>query len=233
MVTLITGAGSGIGRACAVMLSQRKHQLVLVGRTENKLADAADEIRAIGSGDVMIARADISDADQAKSLIDQTIERFGRIDNLLNIAGVAPSVPIDKTTKDLFTEVFSTNIFGAGYLIAACWPHFRSQKGGCIVNVGTLGSSDPFPGFFVYAASKSALDSLTRSAEREGRALGVRAFSVNLGCVETPLLRSNFNEKMVPPHKTISPETVAATIADCIEGKRADDHGKIILMPSP
>ena len=145
MVTLVTGAGSGIGRACAVMLSQRKHQLVLVGRTENKLADAADEIRATGSGDVMIARADISDADQAKSLIDQTIERFGRIDNLVNCAGVAPSVPIDKTTKDLFTEVFSINTFGAGYLIAACWPHFRAQKGGCIVNVGTLGSSDPFP----------------------------------------------------------------------------------------
>ena len=69
MVTLITGAGSGIGRACAVMLSQRKHQLVLVGRTENKLADVADEIRAIGSGDVMITRADVSDPEQAKSVI--------------------------------------------------------------------------------------------------------------------------------------------------------------------
>jgi NAD(P)-dependent dehydrogenase (short-subunit alcohol dehydrogenase family) len=206
---------------------------VLAGRTESKLADAVDEIQAVGSGDVMMVRADVGRVDQARSLVDQTLERFGRVDHLVNAAGVAALAPIEKTSRELLEEIFAANAFGPAHLIAACWPHFRAQKGGCVVSVSSLASQDPFPGFFVYAASKSALDSMTRSVSREGRALGVRAFCVNPGAVETPMLRASFNEKAIPKSRTLAPDAVAAVIVDCIEGRRDGEQGQCIVMASP
>jgi NAD(P)-dependent dehydrogenase (short-subunit alcohol dehydrogenase family) len=97
-----------------------------------------------------------------------------------------------------------------------------------VVNVSSLASSDPFQGFFAYAASKAALDSFVRSMHREGARHGIRAFSVNPGAVETPLLRSNFPVKVVPASAALAPEAVAMLIVDCIEGRREADRGKTI-----
>jgi len=232
-VSIVTGAGSGIGRSIARMLAEKGHHVVLVGRTEQKLADASDELRAIGPGDVMIVPADVADSEQAASVVDQTIERFGRVDNLVNCAGVAPMIPIERTTEETLEHCFFINTFGPALLIVRCWPHFKKQKSGCVVNIGTMGSTDPFAGFFAYAASKSALDSLTRSVAREGRSSGIRSFSVNPGAVETQALRNNFSEKVVPPHNTMHPDVVAKVVVDCIEGQRPDDQGKCIFMPFP
>jgi NAD(P)-dependent dehydrogenase (short-subunit alcohol dehydrogenase family) len=232
-VSIVTGAGSGIGRAAARMLAERGHHVVLVGRTEQKLADASDELRVVGSGDVMFVTADVADSEQASGVVQQAIERFGRVDNLVNAAGVAPKAPIERTTEDLLEQAFFINAFGPAFLIVACWPHFRAQKSGCVVNVSTIGVMDPFPGFFAYAASKAAMDSFTRSVAREGRSIGVRAFCVNPGAVETPLLRSNFPVNVIPPEKVLQPEAVAEVIVHCIEGKRHEDHGRSIALPSP
>lgn len=232
-VSIVTGAGSGIGRSIARMLAEKGHHVVLVGRTEQKLAEASDELRTIGPGDVMIVPADVADSEQAASVVDQTIERFGRVDNLVNCAGVAPMIPIERTTEETLEQCFSINTFGPALLIVRCWPHFKKQKSGCVVNIGTMGSTDPFAGFFAYAASKSALDSLTRSVAREGRSSGIRSFSVNPGAVETQALRNNFSEKVVPPHNAMHPDVVAKVVVDCIEGQRPDDQGKCIFLPSP
>ena len=232
-VSIVTGAGSGIGRATARMLAERGHHVVLVGRTEQKLAEAADELRVVGPGDVMIVPADVANSDLAASVVDQTIERFARVDNLVNAAGVAPNVPIERTTEDILEQCFLVNTFGPAFLIVRCWPHFKRQKSGCVVNVSTLGVMDPFPGFFAYAASKAALDSFTRSVAREGRSSGIRSYCVNPGAVETAILRANFSEKVLPREKTLKPEAVAEVIVRCIEGERADDHGKSIALPSP
>ena len=99
-VSIVTGAGSGIGRSIARMLAEKGHHVVLVGRTEQKLAEASDELRAIGPGDVMIVPADVADSEHASAVVDQTIERFGRVDNLVNCAGVAPMMPIERTTEE-------------------------------------------------------------------------------------------------------------------------------------
>jgi NAD(P)-dependent dehydrogenase (short-subunit alcohol dehydrogenase family) len=103
-VSIVTGAGSGIGRSIARMLAEKGHHVVLVGRTEQKLAEASDELRAIGPGDVMIVPADVADSEQAASVVDQTIERFGRVDNLVNCAGVAPMIPIERTTEETLEQ---------------------------------------------------------------------------------------------------------------------------------
>ena len=231
-VTIITGAGSGIGRATAEMLAPLGHALVLVGRTEAKLLDTLDVVRDSGA-DAMVATADLQDAEHAAAVVHQAMERFDRIDAIVNSAGVAPLLPIEKTTEEVLEETFRINAFGPAFLIVQAWPIFRRQKSGCVVNVSTLGTSDPFPGFFAYAASKSALDSFTRSCAREGRSIGVRAFCVNPGAVETPLLRKNFPAHVLPPERALKPEAVAEVIVECIAGKRDHEHGRTILLPSP
>jgi NAD(P)-dependent dehydrogenase (short-subunit alcohol dehydrogenase family) len=104
------------------------------------------------------------------------------------------------------------------------------RRAGCVVNVSSLASSDPFNGFFAYAAAKSAVDSFVRSMHGEGARLGIRAFCINPGAIETPMLRRNFPVSMLPEAKTLPPEAVAQVIADCIEGRREADRGKTIIV---
>jgi NAD(P)-dependent dehydrogenase (short-subunit alcohol dehydrogenase family) len=229
-IALVTGAGSGIGRATAIGLHERGFGLVLVGRSREKLEETA---RRCGAPDALLVDCDIADSERAAHAIDATIERFGRLDVLVNCAGIAPLAPIAKTTEELLEQTFWTNTFGPAFLIVRAWPVFLSQRGGCIVNVSTIGTSDPFPGFFAYAASKAAIDSFTRSIAREGRAAGITGYCVNPGAVETPLLRTNFPERTIPPAKALAPEAVAAVVVACACGERTEDNGRTIPLPSP
>lgn len=226
-VAVVTGAGSGIGRAAALLLARRGYTLVLAGRTIATLSEAVAEI---GAGAAHAAVCDMADPAQARALVDGAAERFGRVDLLVNNAGFASLAPIDRTDDVLLARAFAVNTIGPGAAISAAWRHFKAQKSGCVVNVSTLGTEDPFPGFFTYAAAKAALDSFTRSCAKEGKAIGVRAFSVAPGAVETGMLRSMFNEKMIPKGVPLTPEAVAGVIAACACGERDGDNGKVIYL---
>jgi NAD(P)-dependent dehydrogenase (short-subunit alcohol dehydrogenase family) len=115
-------------------------------------------------------------------------------------------------------------------MIVRAWPHFKGKRAGCVVNVSSLASSDPFHGFFAYAAAKSAVDSYVRSMHAEGAKLGIRAFCVNPGAIETPMLRRNFPESVLPAARALPPEAVAEVIVDCIEGRREQDRGRTIVV---
>lgn len=233
-VTVLTGAGSGIGHALALMLAAEGHTLHLVGRTQAKLDRTMSEIlSAHPEALVRLHCIDICDSDLASGVVDSAIATDGGVDCLVNCAGIAPLVPIERTDESVLEHAFMTNAFGPAFLIARCWPHFTARRAGCIVNISSMASLDPFPGFFAYAASKAALDSFTRSCHTEGARRGIRAFCVNPGAVETPLLRSNFPEKVLPHAKTLSPEAVAQVAFDCIAGRREADRGKVIALPSP
>lgn len=231
-VAIVTGAGSGIGRAACVLLAEAGHRLALVGRTETKLAATVEHIGARGGSapDMLTVPADVSDAAQARSVVEMTMAQWGRVDALVNNAGAAPLRPIDETDEDLLYRTFAINTFAAAHLIAACWPVFRRQRGGRIVNVSSIATVDPFPGFFVYAASKAALESLTRSAAGEGHAIGVRAFSVVPGAVETEMLRAAFSERDLPRDRTLDPIDVARVIRDCVTGGRDEESGGAIRV---
>ncbi|MDZ4829062.1 MAG: SDR family oxidoreductase [Phycisphaerae bacterium] len=229
-VALVTGAGSGIGRAIALALGVEGYALAFVGRTRAKLDETAILVH---SSDAIVLTGDVANAEFAASCVDACVARFGRIDLLVNAAGVAPLAKIEATNEATLTATFGANTFGPAYLIARAWPIFRSQRIGCVVNVSSIGTTDPFPGFFAYAASKSALDSLTRSIAREGKSIGVTAYCVNPGAVETPLLRQNFSERVLPTSRTLAPEAVAAIAVDCAVGRRPGDNGCAIAMVSP
>jgi len=229
-ITIVTGAGSGIGRALAILLAARGHALTLVGRTESKLHETVAACGACSGGQPIVITGDLSNSATAHGVIDRTIAERGALDTLVNCAGVAPRAPIEATDDELLKEVFFHNAFAPAFLIARAWPHFKERKAGCVVNISTLGTSDPFSGFFAYAASKSALDSYTRSMHVEGAALGIRAFCINMGSIDTPMLRRNFPETVLPTAMTLTPATAAQVIVDCIEGRRDADRGQCIIV---
>jgi NAD(P)-dependent dehydrogenase (short-subunit alcohol dehydrogenase family) len=227
-VAIVTGAGSGIGRAVAQALGEQAFRLALVGRNADKLQSTADSVP-----EAFPIVADLSEPDAALLVVDETADRWGRVDVLVNNAGVAPLVPIDEMTDTLLNDTFAINAFAPIRLVAAAWSIFRRQESGCVVNVSSMAVADPFPGFSVYAASKGAVDALTRSVINEGRVYGIRAFSVAPGAVETPLLRASFSAQAIPPTATLDPRDVAQVVVDCIQGRREADLGQTILLPSP
>lgn len=225
-VSIITGAGSGIGRATAELLAAQGHHLCLVGRRLEQLEQTA----AACSGKPLCIDADIAAPAAAERVVASSIERFGRVDNLINNAGFAPLAEIDQSSPQLLEQVYQVNALGPARLIAACWPRFAKQKSGRVVNVSTLGTADPFPGFFAYAAAKCAVNSMARSCAIEGRTIGVKAFAVAPGAVETEMLRANFPPSRLPPTACLSPNAVAQVIVDCLTGKHDDRNGQTLFM---
>ncbi len=233
-VALVTGAGSGIGLASARALAAQGFDLVIVGRRLQPLHDAAATIRRdTPDAETHAVTADIGDPDAAAGIIGEAIDRFGRLDALVNNAGAAPLLPIHDHTPELLRETFAVNAVGPGALIAAAWPHLTTQNGGVVVNISTMGVADPFPGFFAYAAAKSAVNSYARSIAKEGAEHNIRGFAIAPGAVETPMLRSLFDESTLPADRALSPDAIAAIVVECVTGKRDAQNGTTIFVPSP
>ncbi|MFN0010582.1 MAG: SDR family oxidoreductase [Phycisphaerales bacterium] len=230
-VAVITGAGSGIGRATAVMLAQAGFALVLVARTREAVSETAaltgvtERVEVVGG--------DVGDAFQCKHMIARAVERFGRLDALINNAGLAPLLAIDKTDPETIDKVFRVNAMGPAWAIHHAWPIFVKQNKGCIVNVGSMATFDPFPGFFAYAAAKAAVNLMAASCAKEGKPFNIRAFTVAPGAVETPMLRKIMPEQNLPTSKCLAPSDVAKVIVQCVLGERDSDNGKTIAIPSP
>jgi len=232
-VCLITGASSGIGRAVALRLAGRGWRLALAARRLGPLEDAVKAARDAGAPDAVALAADVADLDQARALVRDTVERFGRIDAVVNNAGCGELADIDRTTDDILERDFAVNAIGPGAIISEAWGRFREQRSGRIVNVSTMATDDPFPGFFSYAASKAALNLYAKSCAKEGAEIGVKAFSIAPGAVETSMLRGIFDKDFLPPEATLDPDAIAEVVAQCLVGERDDENGRTILLPSP
>lgn len=229
-VAIVTGGSSGIGRAVAIGLAKEGFAVAIVGRRRQALAETA---AACAPARTLVIEADIAEPRAASLVVRETLRAFGRVDLLVNNAGVAPYLPIAETSDEILDSTFQLNALAPARLIREVWPAFTAQRSGCVVNVSTLGTIDPFPNFLAYAASKSALDSMTRSVAREGRAIGVRAFAVNPGAVETPMLRGFMPVEKLPTARALSPEAVAQVVLDLASGRRSEKTGACVPLPSP
>jgi NAD(P)-dependent dehydrogenase (short-subunit alcohol dehydrogenase family) len=227
-VALVTGAGTGIGRATAMLLAERGCRVVLVGRRAEPLRETAALL--VEGAQSLAVEADVGVPEQAMGMIDAAVAHFGRLDVLVNNAGYAPRLPIERTTPQIIEQVYRVNALGPAWAIARAWPVFRRQGSGCVVNVSTLGTIDPFPGFFAYAAAKAAVNLMARSCAKEGRAIGVRAFAVAPGAVETAMFRAAFSETEVTRSACLSPEEVARLIVACVEGEHDARSGETITI---
>ena len=228
-ITIVTGASSGIGRATALLLAEHGHSVALVARTESALQDTFNmALERNPKADLLVIAADIAETSSAQHIISSVVERWGRLDVLINAAGMAPSLGIHDHDADLIRRTIEVNAIAAASLVINAWPHWTAQGSGCLVNISSLSSIDPFPGFLAYGMSKSALDGLTRSVHTEGRELGIRAFTLTLGAVETPMLRSFLDEEALPRDATLDPSQVAVRVLDCIEGRLDEECGSQI-----
>jgi len=224
-VAIVTGAGSGVGRSVARLLLGQGWKVAHVGRTEATLRETAED-----NDNALVLPADLADPEQATALVHKTVDAFGRVDALVNNAGMASLVPIKDATIESLRASFDVNAFGPALLIAAAFPVMCEQRSGRIVNVASKGISDPFPGFFAYAAAKAALDSFTRSVHNEGKRQGVAAFTVAPGAIETPMLRGIWNEKQLPRGSALDPEQVAELVVACACGERDAQSGETIFI---
>ncbi|MFP4144266.1 MAG: SDR family oxidoreductase [Phycisphaeraceae bacterium] len=234
-VAIVTGASSGIGRETAMMLAEAGYELALVARRESVLREVGEMIEerhGLGATPLLLP-LDVSDPSIPEDVVRRTEDEFGRIDVLANIAGNAPLLPIEQVTPDIWRQCIDTNLSAVVLMTAAVWPVFKRQKSGTVVNVSSLAAFDPFPGFAIYAASKVGVNMFTRCTASEGQRIGVKAFAVAPGAVETPMLRQAFNETMLPREKALAPTAVARVIVDCITGEPPCAPGETFQVPSP
>lgn len=233
-VALVTGGGSGIGLAVARRLWSLGWRVGLVGRTRERLEAAAHEIGG-GAPEIEVARlaavaADMSVAEEAARAVTAVCAKWGRLDALVNCAGLAEHASIGRTDAAMLERSLRANALGPGCAILRAWEVFTRQRSGCVVNISTMGTVDPFEGFFAYAAGKSALNVMVKSVAKEGAAVGVRAFSIAPGAVETGMLRGLFDESVVPRGVTLAADDVASLVEDCIAGRREGDNGATLAI---
>ncbi|HEX8523131.1 MAG TPA: SDR family oxidoreductase, partial [Tepidisphaeraceae bacterium] len=207
---IITGAGTGIGRATAVELSGLGYACLLVGRSEATLK----ETRAL-AGRCELFVADVSDASAAGGIVRAAVERFGRIDVLINNAGYAPMVRVRDLSPEQWRKVIDTNLSAVVWLVRAAWPVFEQQKSGTIVNISSESARDPFIGLGAYGAAKAGLNLLTKALASEGAEVNVRAHCIAPGAVETQMLRGIVSKEDYGEDKTLPPEAIARVIGQC------------------
>lgn len=234
-VAIVTGAGSGIGQQSAIDLARRGYSVVLVARDQAKLRKTAELVSSVAKSGVttLVYPCDVGGDQAIRKLVSDVLTQMGRIDAIANVAGYAPLQPMEEITPELWRQCIDTNLSAIVSITAAVWPEFKRRRAGVIVNVSSMASVDPFPQFSIYAAAKAGVNMFTHCTAQEGQGLGIKAVAVAPGAVNTPMLRSLWDESKLPNNKTLAPEQVAEVIADCITGKRQFTNGQTILLPSP
>jgi short-subunit dehydrogenase len=177
-VALVTGASEGIGASVAHLLSQRGALLSLTARSKEKL-------RSVGGEAALITPGDITEADTRRAAVERTIERFGRIDILINNAGVGLYAPAHSAPIEEARRMWELNFFAPLDLTQRAVPYMKQQRSGLIVNVGSIAGKMTLPWFTLYSASKYALGSLTDGLRMELRAFGIHTMTVCPGYVNT------------------------------------------------
>lgn len=188
-IGIVTGAGSGIGRAVAVALSRDGWSVVLAGRREPRLSETAE---ACDAGRILVVATDVNNAVSVKDLFRNTMERFGRLDLLFNNAGVsAPVKPMEDLTLEEWRKVIDTNLTGAFLCSQQAIRIMKSQQpmGGRIINNGSLSAHVPRPHSAPYAASKHAITGLTKSISLDGRKFNIACGQIDIGNANTSMTK--------------------------------------------
>ena len=184
-VAFVTGATSGIGRACAIAFAHAAARVVCVGRKQDALADVARKIREIG-GEPLTIQADLFAEHEAERAVTHAVQMFGGIDVLVNAAGHINSGTIENTSLQAWDDMMNVNVRAVFQLMQKALPSLIERQGN-IVNVSSVTGLRAFPGVLAYCVSKAALDQLTRCASLELAAKGVRVNAVNPGVVVTQI----------------------------------------------
>ena len=215
-VALVTGAGSGVGRAVALGLGRAGYALVLAGRRREHLETLAAEI----GGDALAIEADVTDPASVDRLFARVESTFGRLDLLFNNAGVfTPAVPVDEIALEDWRRSLDTNLTGAFLCTQGAFRLMKAQvpRGGRIINNGSIAAHVPRPNSAPYTATKHAITGLTRSTGLDGRAHDIACGQIDIGNAETDMTRA-FATGARQPDGAMKPEPVmdARHVADAV-----------------
>ena len=236
-VVIITGASSGMGEAAAKHLSGLGATVVLGARRGDRIEKLAKEIYANG-GNALAVTLDVTQREQVKQLVEKAVGQFGRVDVILNNAGIMPLSTMDSLHVDEWDKMIDVNIKGVLNGIAAVLPYMKEQKSGHIINTSSVAGHKVFNGSAVYSATKYAVRALTEGLRMEVKAYNIRTTIVCPGAVKTELLEHitdvdvrQANEEYVAS-VGISPDNFARVVAFAISQPEDVDINEIIFRPT-
>src|SRR5437899_8907079 len=185
-IVVITGASSGLGEAAARLLSAQGASVALGARRSDRLKSLADELNRNGEKAGAV-EADVTHRSQLKKLVDTAVQKFGRIDVMINNAGIMPRAPLERLTIDDWERTIDVNIKGVLYGIAAALPHMKRQKSGHMIFVSSVAGHKIGPDFAVYAATKHAVRAVAEGFRQEVKPYNIRTTIISPGAVATEL----------------------------------------------
>jgi NAD(P)-dependent dehydrogenase (short-subunit alcohol dehydrogenase family) len=235
-VVLITGALTGIGRATAMAFAKGGASVVVSGRREDAGRALAAELRTLGA-QAEFVQADVRHEDEIRSLVDQTVKRFGRLDVAVNNAGTEGGPgPLTEQTAETYAAIFETNVLGTMLSMKHELRVMQPQGTGSIINLSSTMGQRGAPGAALYTASKHAVEGLTKVAALEGAAFGVRVNAVAPGPIDTEMLdrfTGNADRKAgliagVPLKRAGKPDEIAQAITYLASDKASYVTGQIL-----
>lgn len=235
-VVVITGASSGIGEATALLLAERGAKVVLGARGSDRLEALAARITKMG-GEVSYAQTDVRRRGDLSNLVKLACERYGKLDVLINNAGVMPISPLDDLRVEEWEEMIDVNLKGVLYGIAAALPVFRTQGSGHFVNIASTAAYLVVPSMSVYAGTKVAVRAISEGLRQEA------GDKLRVTIISPGMTRTNFADTMTNPQvkaqleerrdKTaMPPEAIARAIAFAIEQPADVDVSEIVVRPT-
>jgi NADP-dependent 3-hydroxy acid dehydrogenase YdfG len=236
-VVVITGASSGLGEATARYLAGRGATVVLGARRAERLQTLVDEITRTGGRATAIV-TDVTDAAQAQALVDAAVAQYGRIDVILNNAGVMPHSPLERRKIDDWNRTIDINIKGVLHGIAAALPHMQRQKSGQIINVSSVAGHRVGPGSAVYAATKTAVRVISEGLRQEVKPWNLRTTIISPGALATELPNSITEADVAKgigqfyEQYAISADSFARAVAFAISQPDDVDINEILFRPT-
>lgn len=234
-VVIITGASSGLGEATARMLASKGAKLMLAARREDRLKALAESIQADG-GEAAYQVVDVSDQAAVQALADHTNATYGRIDVLVNNAGLMPLAPLDAGKVDEWDTMIDVNIKGVLYGINAVLPTMRKQHAGHVINLSSVAGHVVFPGAAVYCATKFAVKAISEGLRMESGG-EIRSTNISPGAVDTEL-----TDHITDPNAqkaaqdlysvAIDASAIARAITYAIEQPAEVDVNELIIRPT-
>lgn len=236
-VVIITGASSGMGEAAAKHLAGLGATVILGARRAHKIEKLATDIQAAG-GKALAVKVDVTDLQQVKNLVDSAVQQFGRVDVIVNNAGIMPLSPMDRINVEEWNTMIDVNIKGVLNGIAAVLPYMKEQKLGQIINTSSVAGHKVFYGSAVYSATKYAVRALTEGLRMELKPYNIRTTIVCPGAVKTELLEQISEADIQKANKDyvgevgISPDSFARVVAFAISQPLDVDINEIIFRPT-
>ncbi|MBX2860880.1 MAG: SDR family oxidoreductase [Vampirovibrio sp.] len=213
-IALITGAGSGIGKAIATILAGQGVNLVLNGRNHQKLTETAETIKQSHPGvEILLAPGDVTQSSKAESLITQTIDAFGRLDILINNAGISGKIALlQEISVEEIDRTLATNLNAPIYLMRSAIPVMVRQQQGVIININSIAGKTAFPYWSVYDASKFGLRAMTEAVAEEQRTNNIKVIGIYPGAVDTPIWQGIELDSPPDPKGMLTSESIANAV---------------------